>query len=65
MLGLQHLSRGPTQAAISFSVSVKQCWGEDWVKGNLDCLCDYHLTILSLNRRISTMPEKYKLYVRQ
>ena len=38
MLGLQHLSRGPTQAAISFSVSVKQCWGEDWVKGNLDCL---------------------------
>lgn len=28
MPGLQrHLSHGPTQAAISFSVSVKQCWG--------------------------------------
>lgn len=27
MPGLQHLSRGPTRAAISFSVSVKQRWG--------------------------------------
>lgn len=67
MPGLQHLSHGPTQAAISFSVSVKQHWGKEWVKGNLEMIffCNHHLTILFFNKRTSTIPEKHKLYAHQ
>lgn len=67
MPGLQHLSHGPTQAAISFSVSVKQHWGEEWVKGNLEMIffCNCHLTILFFNKRTSTISAKDKLYAHQ
>lgn len=68
MPGSQHLSRGPTQAAISFSVSVKQHWGGgEWVKGNLEMIffCNCHLTILFFNKRTSAIPEKCKLYAHQ
>lgn len=54
MPGLPHFSHGPTQAAISFSVSVKQHWrGEIGVKGNWEMIffCNSHLTIQFLNKK--------------